>query len=117
LGHSIKNSTSGRSGYGLGPIGHFRKRSGSCITDRVHGTEDDEANLSREGRASLRHPEVKEAICSLTEFQEWMHQLPEVVVDEVKYYVRGGDMLKDSDEVLWEWARKHRPDLIPPGEE
>lgn len=83
----------------------------------MHGMGDDEANLSRDGRASLRHPEVKEAVCSLTEFQEWVQQLPEVVVDEVKYYLRGGDMLKDPDEVLWEWTRKNRPDLIPPGEE
>jgi hypothetical protein len=83
----------------------------------MHGVGDDEANLSRDGRASLRHPEVKEAVCSLTEFQEWVQQLPEVVVDEVKYYLRGGDMLKDPDEVLWEWTRKNRPDLIPPGEE
>lgn len=97
-------------------IGYYPKRCRSCITDRMPGWEDDEANLSSEGRASLRHPEVKEAVCSLTEFQEWMEGLPEVVVDEVKYYVRGGDMLKDSDEVLWEWVRKHRPDLIPPEE-
>lgn len=78
---------------------------------------EDETNLSNEGRASLRHPEVKEQVCSLTEFQEWFQSLPEVVIDEVKYYVRGGDMLKDTDEVLWEWARKNRPDLIPPEEE
>lgn len=82
----------------------------------MHGTGDDEANLSREGRASLRHPEVREAVGSLAEFQEWIGALPEVVVDDVKYYLRGGDMLKDQDEVLWEWARKNRPDLIPPGE-
>ncbi|HYN98967.1 MAG TPA: hypothetical protein VEU28_04775 [Actinomycetota bacterium] len=77
----------------------------------------DESNLSIEARASLRYPEVKEAVWSLTQFREWMEALPSVMVDDVKYYVRGGDMLKDSDEVLWEWARKHRPDLIPPGEE
>ena len=77
----------------------------------------DESNLSIDGRASLRHPEVKEAVCSLTEFREWVDALPSVMVDDVKYYVRGGDMLKDSDEVLWEWARRNRPDLIPPGEE
>ncbi|CAN5842533.1 hypothetical protein BH23ACT12_BH23ACT12_15780 [soil metagenome] len=60
-----------------------------------------------------RHPEMKDAVCSLEEFRQWMQSLPEVVVDEVKYYVRGGDMLKDADQVLWEWALKNRPDLIP----
>jgi hypothetical protein len=78
----------------------------------VHDPED-ESDLSEDGRASLRHPEVKDKICSLDEFREWMESLPAVVVDEVRYYVRGGDMLKDGDEVLWEWARKHRPDLVP----
>jgi hypothetical protein len=87
-----------------------------CITGGVHEPED-ESDLSADGRASLRHPEIKEEICSLAEFREWMQSLPEVVVDEVTYYVRGGDMLKDGDEVLWEWARKHRPDLIPPEED
>ena len=101
----------------MGHIDHYRKAARSCITDRMHGTEDQDANLSRDGSASLRHPEVNEAVCSLTEFQEWIQTLPQVVVDEVEYYLRGGDMLKDADEVLWEWARKNRPDLIPPGEE
>lgn len=76
-----------------------------------------DSNLSYEGRALRRHPEVKDAVCSLDEFQEWMRSLPEVVVDEVKYYVRGGDMLKDADQVLWEWTRRNRPDLMPPEEE
>ncbi len=78
---------------------------------------EDDSNLSYEGRALRRHPEVKDAVCSLDEFQEWMRSLPEVVVDEVKYYVRGGDMLKDADQVLWEWTRRNRPDLMPPEEE
>lgn len=78
---------------------------------------DEDLNLSDEGRRSLRHPQVKETVSSLSDFQRWMKDLPEVVVDDVKYYIRGGDMLKDADEVMWEWARKHRPDLIPPEEE
>lgn len=108
---------------GLSPEGRAALRrpeveGGPSSEDRASKrAREDEANLSNEGRASLRHPEVKEEVCSLTEFQEWFQSLPEVVVDEVKYYVRGGDMLKDTDEVLWEWARKNRPDLIPPEEE
>lgn len=95
---------------------HFPGREDSCITGEVHDPYD-ESDLSADARASLRHPEVKDEICALDEFREWMDSLPEVVVDEVRYYVRGGDMLKDSDEVLWEWARKHRPDLLPPAED
>ena len=72
------------------------------------------SNLSAEGLLSRQHPDVKAAVSALPEFQEWVRTLPQVVVDDVKYYVRGGDMLKDPDQVLWEWARKNRPDLIPP---
>lgn len=71
-------------------------------------------DLSREGFLSRSHPEVKDRVRSLPEFQDWMRSLPEVVVDDVKYYVRGGDMLKDADQVLWEWVRRNRPDLLPP---
>ncbi|HEX2053816.1 MAG TPA: hypothetical protein VHJ78_08850 [Actinomycetota bacterium] len=72
------------------------------------------SNLSAESLLSQRHPNVKDAVCSLPEYQQWVQSLPEVVVDDVTYYVRGGDMLKDFDQVLWEWTRKNRPDLLPP---
>ena len=75
---------------------------------QVHGTDS-----SAESQLSQRHPEVKDTITSLPEFQEWVESLPRVVVDDVLYFVRGGDMLKDADQVLWEWIRKNRPDLLP----
>ncbi len=77
----------------------------------------DDPNLSDEGRLSKKHPYVKEAVDSLAEFQEWVESLPSVVVDDFKYFIRGGDLLRDHDQVLWEWARKNRPDLLPPDEE
>lgn len=72
-------------------------------------------NSSAENLLSSRHPQVRDTVLSLPEFQQWVQSLPQVVVDDVRYYVRGGDMLKDADQVLWEWTRKNRPDLIPPG--
>jgi hypothetical protein len=77
----------------------------------------DESNLSDEARLSRKHPGLKDAVCSLPEFQEWVQSLPTVVVDDFKYFLRGGDMLKDHDQVVWEWARKNRPDLLPPDED
>ena len=79
------------------------------VNDPGHGS-----NLSTEGLLSQQHPQVKATVSALPEFQEWVRTLPQVVVDGVKYYIRGGDMLKDSDQVLWEWTRRNRPDLIPP---
>ncbi len=77
----------------------------------------DESNLSADGRRSRRHPGIKNAVSALPEFKQWIEGLAEVTVDDIKYYIRGGDMLKDADEVVWEWTRRHRPDLIPPEEE
>jgi len=73
-----------------------------------------DAGSRAEGRRSDRRSETHREVSSLPEFRQWLDSLPQVVVDDVRYYVRGGDMLKDSDEVLWEWARKNRPDLMPP---
>lgn len=74
----------------------------------------EDSNYSAESHLSERHPDIRDAVSSLPEYQQWVESLPHVVVDDVHYYVRGGDMLKDSDQVLWEWTRKNRPDLLPP---
>ena len=39
-------------------------------------------------------------------FQMWRNQFPRVVVDNIEYFVMGGDMLKDEDELMLEWARR-----------
>jgi len=73
-----------------------------------------DAGSRAEAGASDRRSEIHREVWALPEFRKWLDSLPQVVVDDVSYYVRGGDMLKDSDEVLMEWARKNRPDLMPP---
>jgi hypothetical protein len=54
------------------------------------------------------HPEVRNTVLASEEFIAWRNRLPSVVVDGVKYYIRGGDMLKDEDQIVVEWARKTR---------
>lgn len=78
-------------------------------------TSPDPDNVSAEGQLTLGHPEVREAVMALPEFHDWAASLPSVVVDEDMFYIRGGDMLKDQDQILWEWVREFRPDLLPPG--
>lgn len=78
----------------------------------MNGSQD-EAGLSREGILSRRHPAAARFVADIPEYQQWLGSLPKVDVDGTRYYVRGGDMLKDGDEVLWEWARRNRPDLVP----
>ena len=63
-----------------------------------------------EGAFLDRHPEIRGHVLASPEFQAWRDTLPSVVVDEVQYYIRGGDMLKDLDQVTFEWA--HRSGLI-----
>jgi hypothetical protein len=62
------------------------------------------------------NPEVRAAVSESEKFRAWKENLPTVDVDEVKYYVRGGDMLKDEDQIMLEWARRFRPGLLPSGE-
>lgn len=74
-------------------------------------TEEDKTS---EGRLLDQHPDIRSNVFSSADFQNWMASLPTVVVDDVKYYIRGGDMLKDEDQIVLEWARKVG---LPSGEE
>lgn len=58
-------------------------------------------------------PQVRAVVSDSEEFRAWKENLPSVVVDQVEYYVRGGDMLKDEDQIVYEWARRFRPELLP----
>jgi hypothetical protein len=60
-----------------------------------------------ERRVLDQRPDVREAVLRSSEFQAWQRSLPSVVVDDVQYFIRGGDMLKDEDQVIVEWARRH----------
>lgn len=58
-----------------------------------------------------RNPGVREAVLASEDFQAWKDTLPTVIVDGIKFYIRGGDMLKDEDQVIFEWA--YRSGLLP----
>jgi hypothetical protein len=60
-----------------------------------------------EARILDQHPDIREALSKSEEFLLWRNSLPSVVIDEEKLYIRGGDMLKDEDQIMFEWARKH----------
>jgi hypothetical protein len=57
-----------------------------------------------------RNPEVRDKVLGSKDFHEWKNALPSVVVDDIKYYIRGGDMLKDEEQLIFEWA--HRSGLL-----
>jgi hypothetical protein len=58
-----------------------------------------------------RYPGVRAAVSQSQDFQAWKATLPTVVVDDVMFYIRGGDMLKDEDQVIFEWA--YNTGLLP----
>ena len=60
-----------------------------------------------------RHPDIRTAVFGSADFQAWKSTLPSVIVDAVRYYIRGGDMLKDEDQLALEWA--YRSGLLPEG--
>ena len=64
----------------------------------------DQDDETWESRILDQHPGVREAVAGSEEFQRWKDQLPSLVVDGVSYRIRGGDLLKDEDQLIFEWA-------------
>jgi hypothetical protein len=58
-----------------------------------------------------RHPEVRKAVLQTKDFYAWKEQQRSGVVDGIRYYIRGGDMLMDEDQLIFEWALRAR--LLP----
>jgi hypothetical protein len=71
----------------------------------------DKDDKSWESRILERDPGVREAVLASNDFHAWKDLLPSVFVDDVRYYIRGGDMLRDEDQLIFEWAV--RTGLLP----
>jgi hypothetical protein len=64
----------------------------------------DQSDKTWESRILDRYAGVREAVLGSKDFHAWKDQLPSVVVDGTRYYIRGGDMLTDEDQLIFEWA-------------
>lgn len=51
-----------------------------------------------------RRPDVRHLVSEDAKFQEWRDSIRKVVVDDEKFYIRGGDQLVDDDQLVFEWA-------------
>jgi len=71
----------------------------------------DQSDKSWESTILDRHPEVRKVVLESKDFYAWKEQQRSVVVDGVQYYIRGGDMLMDEDQLIFEWALRAR--LLP----
>jgi hypothetical protein len=63
-------------------------------------------STSRAAQFLKRRPEIRQEVTAREDFQRWRSGFRTVVVDGVQYYVMGGDMLRDEDELILEWARR-----------
>lgn len=61
---------------------------------------------TREARILSRFPEVRAKVLESPEFAAWLDGLTALDVDGETLYLRGGDMLRDQDQVIFEWARQ-----------
>jgi hypothetical protein len=64
----------------------------------------DEASFAT--RFFRRRPKLLGRILGSAEFAAWLGRHKTVVVDGILYFVVGGDMLRDRDEMALVWARR-----------
>jgi hypothetical protein len=60
-----------------------------------------------ESRVLSRYPDIRRAVIESPTFTSWRRELRAINIDGEILYVRGGDMLRDEDQVIFEWAREH----------
>ena len=75
------------------------------MNNEVHG-------VTPEARLLAEYPGVREDVSSLPEFTRWLDALRVVEIDGEIFNVLGGDQLKDHDQVVVEWVRRFRPELL-----
>jgi hypothetical protein len=69
--------------------------------------------MAEEGEASFatrffrRRPDLLGRVLGSAEFGAWLGRHKAVVVDGITYFVVGGDMLRDRDEMALTWARRN----------
>jgi len=59
-----------------------------------------------EARVLDHHPEIRVRPAEPHEFAARLQVLKPLEVDGETLYLRGGDLLRDRDQVMFEWARK-----------
>jgi hypothetical protein len=64
------------------------------------------------GQLLENYPNVRERVELLPEYVQWRSALRMVTVDEEVFFVIGGDRLMDNDQILVEWIRLFRPELM-----
>jgi hypothetical protein len=53
-----------------------------------------------------RFPDLRKAAQESAEYAAWRDGLPFIEIDGEILFIRGGDMLRDEDQIMFEWVRK-----------
>ncbi|WP_371666960.1 hypothetical protein OG985_04730 [Streptomyces sp. NBC_00289] len=72
---------------------------------------------TQESRLLDRFPGLRESVASLPEFIAWNNSFPLIDVDAESLRVARGDQLMDRDQMMVEWIRLFRPQLLERGTE
>ena len=64
------------------------------------------AHRTAERRVLDHYPDIRRFVVESPAFAAWLCGLTALDVDGETLYLRGGDLLRDQDQVIFEWARQ-----------
>lgn len=67
----------------------------------------EQKDRTAEARVLKRYPDIRRATVESPSFAAWLRSLTALEVDGEILYLRGGDLLRDKDQVIFEWARQN----------
>jgi hypothetical protein len=65
------------------------------------------ASQSIESRVLDYHPRVREMVAISPGFTQWRDTVPTVMIDGESLYLPEGDVPRDADQLIYQWARRH----------
>lgn len=71
-------------------------------------TMPDRENTSFATRLLHHLPQIKDVVNASKEFHQWLENFKIINVDGEQFYLVGGDMLRDYDEMIVDWAREKK---------
>ena len=70
----------------------------------IRGLVVEEQKATAEARVLNRYPDICRAVVESPAFASWLGGLTSLEMDGETLYLRGSDMLRDDDQVIFEWA-------------
>ncbi len=93
-----------------------RDRIGDSVVAQDNSSSDRQGKTVEE-RFLEGHPEVRQSVLALPDFEKWRSSLRMLNIDGERLYVRGGDQLVDDNQLIFEWAYNNGLVKAPPYEE